>query len=143
MGSVGLLLLPFCVVNISNCLNHVAKVWKPNYNNGKKIKGGFLMLIVERVKQLMEAQHLNQKQLAEKANITEASLSKYLKGTREPRNDVVFNIAKSLNVTVDYLLGNDNPNVGNFEEAVQLLTRSKSQLSDEERIKLINILLEK
>ncbi len=76
MGSGGLLLLPFCVVIISNCLNRVAKVWKPNYNNGKIIKGGFLMLIVERVKQLMEGQHLNQKQLAEKANITEASLSK-------------------------------------------------------------------
>ena len=101
------------------------------------------MLVIERVKQLMDSQHLNQKQLAEKTNITEASLCKYLKGTREPRNDVVFNIAKALNVTVDYLLGNDNPSIGNFEEAVQLLTRSKEQLSNEQRIKLINILLEK
>ena len=101
------------------------------------------MLVIERIRQLMVSQHLNQKELAEKANITEASLSKYLNGTREPRNDVVFNIAKALNVTVDYLLGNDNPNVGGFEEAVQLLTRSKKQLTDDERIKLINILLEK
>lgn len=101
------------------------------------------MLVIERIRQLMVSQHLNQKELAEKANITEASLSKYLKGTREPRNDVVFNIAKALNVTVDYLLGNDDPNIGSFEEAVQLLTRSKNQLTDDERIKLINILLEK
>lgn len=120
-----------------------AKYWQHDYNNGKSVLRRFYMLVIERIRQLMVSQHLNQKELAEKANITEASLSKYLKGTREPRNDVVFNIAKALNVTVDYLLGNDDPNIGSFEEAVQLLTRSKNQLTDDERFKLINILLEK
>ena len=101
------------------------------------------MFEIERVKKVMRIKGYNQKELAEKSHITEASLSKYLNGTRQPRNDVIFNLAKALDTTVDFLLGNDEKSHNAYGEAVMLLTRAKKELTEEERIKLINILLEK
>ena len=61
----------------------------------------------ERIRMLLEEQHLSQKDLAQKAGITEASMSKYLSGERTPRIDVVVNLANALGVTADELIGNE------------------------------------
>lgn len=101
------------------------------------------MLVVERVRKMMETKNINQKELAQLSHITEASLSKYLSGTREPRNDVIFNLAKALGTTTDYLLGFDEKFERPFEQSCELLTRTKEQLTDDQKRTLINILLEK
>lgn len=49
--------------------------------------------------------NLNQKELAKKTNITEASLSRYENDIRESKVTALIQLAKGLNVSTDYLLG--------------------------------------
>lgn len=65
------------------------------------------MELKERIKMFMIERRYTQKELVEKAGITEASMSKYLSGERTPRIDVVVNLANALEITTDELLGND------------------------------------
>lgn len=67
--------------------------------------------IGERIKALRDSLDLRQKDLADKAGITEATLSRYENNLREPKGEIVSKLAKALNVSTDYLLGStDNPN---------------------------------
>ena len=100
------------------------------------------MTLQEKIAKLMKDNGLNQKQLAEKASITEASLSKYLSGDRTPRIDVVVKLAKALNTSVNYLLDNESAPDTPFIYASTALARCKDQLSEEEKKKLIKFLLE-
>ena len=60
----------------------------------------------EKVKQLMDANGITQKKLSQLSGITEASVSRYLKGDRTARLDIIVNFAKALNV--EYLLNDDD-----------------------------------
>ena len=62
----------------------------------------------EKVKELMKNQGINQKKLSQLSGITEASISRYLKGERTARLDIIINFAKALNVTTEYLLNDDD-----------------------------------
>ncbi|MBS6164176.1 MAG: helix-turn-helix transcriptional regulator, partial [Clostridiales bacterium] len=59
----------------------------------------------ERLLSLLKKQGITQKQLADRLNTTEATLSRYVNGDREPKADMLANIATALNTTSDYLLG--------------------------------------
>ena len=100
------------------------------------------MKINGKIKSLMVAAGLNQKQLAEKAQITEASMSKYLSGDRTPRFDVVVKLAKALNVPVDELAGEDQKIDDPFVEVSTALARCKDQLTEADKKKLMKFLLE-
>ena len=50
---------------------------------------------------------LTMKQLANIVGVTEASISHYETGRREPDNDMLLRIANALGVTVDYLISNE------------------------------------
>lgn len=58
----------------------------------------------DRLRNLMDESHIKQKELAQRARITEAALWRYLNDGRIPRIDVVANLATVLNTTTDYLL---------------------------------------
>ena len=100
------------------------------------------MTLQERIFRLMKEQKLNQKQLAEKASITEASLSKYLSGERTPRIDVIVKLAKALDTTVNFLLDDETAPENPYTYATTALARCKDQLTDEEKKKLLKFLLE-
>ena len=53
---------------------------------------------------------LTMKQLANIVGVTEAAISHYETGRREPDNDMLLRIANALGVTVDYLIGRENSN---------------------------------
>ena len=56
--------------------------------------------------QLLNQRGITQRKLAEMANTTEATISRYLTcHDRMPRVDLVVSIAQALNVSTDYLLG--------------------------------------
>ena len=59
----------------------------------------------ENLSQIMKARGINQKWLADAANITEATISRYVNGVHKPNIDIVVDIAKALGISVDYLLG--------------------------------------
>lgn len=61
--------------------------------------------IAQRISRARRYLNINQKELAQRANITEASLSRYENGIREPKSAVLSRLAEALEVSTDYLLG--------------------------------------
>ena len=53
----------------------------------------------------MEDRHMNQRQLAEAAGLTETSVSRYLNGTRIPNLETLTDLCDALNVTPNDLTG--------------------------------------
>ena len=64
--------------------------------------------IGEKIQILREERNLKQKELAELAGITEATLSRYENGKREPKGEIISKLANVLNVSTDYLLGRND-----------------------------------
>ena len=62
------------------------------------------MTIGDRIKYLCKQNVITQKQLADMTGITEASISRYVNGSREPRANSIVKLADALGVTTDYLL---------------------------------------
>ena len=92
------------------------------------------MKFEERLRMIMNEQGLSQKELANKANITEASMSKYLSGERTPRADVIVNLSRALEISTDELLFDvDNNEAVNFIQAKTVLARGMGNMSDEEK----------
>lgn len=57
-----------------------------------------------RLRDIVEARGVTQNWLAEKAQTTEATISRYMQGIHKPNLDVVARIAKALNVSIDYIM---------------------------------------
>ncbi|MDL2224743.1 helix-turn-helix domain-containing protein [Eubacteriales bacterium OttesenSCG-928-M02] len=60
--------------------------------------------IGERIRYLRERQDLTQRELADMAGITIATLSRYENGQRTPMSDLVVKLARALHTTTDFLL---------------------------------------
>ena len=54
---------------------------------------------------LLEEKNITQRELADKINVTEVTISRYLSGERSPRIEIVNKIAEYFDVSIDYLLG--------------------------------------
>ena len=65
----------------------------------------------DRVKALLKAHKLNQKQLAERIFIPPSTLSRCIKHGRIPNTYIVYSIAVVLGVTSNYLLGGEESDV--------------------------------
>lgn len=61
--------------------------------------------IGERITKARRYLGMNQKELCEKAEINEATLSRYENGLREPKAATLSKLAEILQVSTDYLLG--------------------------------------
>ncbi|MCQ2976919.1 MAG: XRE family transcriptional regulator [archaeon] len=59
----------------------------------------------EKLRNLLEKNNMNQRDLAKKLYLTDTAVSNYLAGKRLPRYEITVQIAKLFNVTADYLLG--------------------------------------
>lgn len=64
-------------------------------------------MLGDNIKRLMKANGYKQKELAIRSGCTESAISKYVNNEREPSIKVLKNLAISLGVTVDELLGNN------------------------------------
>ena len=96
----------------------------------------------EKVKQLMNNQGINQKKLSQLSGITEASISRYLKGERTARLDIIINFAKALNVTTEYLLNDDEEtDLKPYQEIATAIARNGNALTAEEKNQLIALIL--
>lgn len=94
--------------------------------------------------ELLKQKGINQRMLAEMANTTEATISRYLTNARRmPRADLVIAIADALNVSTDYLLGlTSNPAKLSLSAENEELLRCYSHASPSDR-KVIWAVLEK
>lgn len=60
---------------------------------------------IKRLMELMENENMTQIELAQKIGTTNVTISRYISGERCPRIEIVAQIAKVFNVSIDYLLG--------------------------------------
>ncbi len=90
------------------------------------------------LKDLRNSAGLQQKQLAEKLGVTQATINGYESGKREPRIEMLIKIAALFNVTIDFLIDAhtekpsdraqdllkkiDSLSEQNFETAAQVIT---------------------
>ncbi len=96
----------------------------------------------DKVKELMKNQGINQKKLSQLSEITEASISRYLKGERTARLDIIINFAKALNVTTEYLLCEDEEtDLKPYQEIATAIARHGGELTAEEKNQLIALIL--
>ena len=61
-----------------------------------------------RIAELLRQLDMSQRELAKKVNVTEVSMSRYIKCERVPKGPIIANIASALHTTTDYLLNGDS-----------------------------------
>ena len=84
-----------------------------------------MSMFSQRLKETIISRGVSQKWLADKANTTEATISRYIKEVNNPAIlEILSDIAKALNVSSDYLLGITN------------IPTSKASITQEEKILL-------
>lgn len=91
-----------------------------------------------RLADLLERNRMTQRDLAAITGLTEAAVSRYISGAREPRAVTVAKIAKALDVTPQELLGTTTND--EIDGAVRLIARNASFLTEEQRVELITAL---
>lgn len=95
-----------------------------------------------RISELLVKKGIKQKELADKAGVTQAAMSHYINGTRIPRASTLKKIAEALNTTTEYLL--DGKAAGSdreIEYATKLIARNVQQMSHEEKMRIVDILM--
>ncbi|MCC0627383.1 MULTISPECIES: helix-turn-helix domain-containing protein [unclassified Clostridioides] len=73
----------------------------------------------DRIANLRKELDINQKELATKVGITEASLSRYENNLREPKSEIIVRLARALKTSTDYLLGvNENTKISKEDKLI-------------------------
>ena len=63
------------------------------------------MTIGQRIKKILDSQGMTQKELAEKVDVTEVTIRRYVHDERIPQTLILIDICDALHVSSDYLLG--------------------------------------
>ena len=103
------------------------------------------MSLEEKVRQLREQRGMNQKQLADASNITQATISRIESGqVKELKSEALKRLASALGVTVDYLVDKTSrltPNdIAESDPDAQYLLRGYEKLSADGREQLLNFI---
>ena len=64
-----------------------------------------IIIVAQRIKQLMKEEGLNQVSLAEKVGVKQNTISSWLRGKKEPSITSLWLLADYFNVDIDYLVG--------------------------------------
>ena len=67
-----------------------------------------MSVFTDRLTEMLKRRGMTQRELADKIDKTEVSVSRYVSGQRVPKATVLLKIAQALNVRADYLIGNDS-----------------------------------
>lgn len=70
--------------------------------NGMKISN-----TSERINQLMETLGVTQSDIVKRTNLTKSSVSNYVSGKREPRQEAIYKISSAYNINPAWLMGYD------------------------------------
>ena len=95
-----------------------------------------------RISDMLKKRNMSQRKLAERIQISEQQLSRYISGDREPKPEMIANMATALQTTSDYLLGLEEGEF-NFNQVRRLIARKASDMSDDEKRELMNALFGK
>ena len=86
--------------------------------------------IAVRIKKALKIKGMRQAELCKLANIPKSSLSQYLNGDFEPKQDRIFLMAQALNVSEAWLMGFDVP----MERQVKKTSPTEAELSEGEKM---------
>lgn len=95
-------------------------------------------LDTKKLKRLMRQNMLTQRELAEMSGVTEAAMSRYLAGTRQPKSETLLNMATALHTTSNDLLGLEPPSA--IDEMFNMVARNVATIPYDMRMKLIQLL---
>ncbi|MBR4395674.1 MAG: helix-turn-helix transcriptional regulator [Eubacteriaceae bacterium] len=95
-----------------------------------------------RISDMLEKRNMSQRKLADRIKITEQQLSRYISGDREPKPEIIANMATALQTTSDYLLGLEDGEF-NFNQVRRLIARNASDMSDDEKRELMDAIFGK
>ena len=73
--------------------------------------------------------------------VDETSLSRYVNGTRKPCMDVLVRMGRALNVSVEYLTGNEEE--ATFQEIKNLICCNLCRMTDAQRLELMEMIAKK
>ena len=95
-----------------------------------------------KIQSLLDEQGISRKEFSAMTGLTEAAISRYCTGVREPKSMTLATIANALGVSVDELLGTpcDDPHA--LDGAIRLVARSANEIPAEKKRELINALLD-
>lgn len=83
---------------------------------------------------------MTQKELAGRIGVTEAVMSRYVSGDREPKPDVLANIATALHTTSDFLLGIENKDFSQ-PRIRRMIARNAASMTEQEKKNLLTLCL--
>ena len=92
-----------------------------------------------RIAESLQKRSMTQRELAQRIGVTEAVMSRYVSGDREPKPDVLANIATALHTTSDYLLGIENEDF-DHPRIRRMIARNASSMTEQEKRELIKAL---
>lgn len=88
-----------------------------------------------RLAALLKERDLTQKELAEATNLTPAAISRYINGERVPRAITIAALARALGVKPEDITGTADER--DTDEAIRLIARNASSLTEAQRSELI------
>ena len=94
----------------------------------------------DRIIALLKEKHISQKDLAMMVGVTESALSRYISNEREPKLEVLANMATALDTTVDYLTTGAKSET-NFDEIYRLVARSSYTLTETQKMQIIEAVM--
>ncbi len=94
----------------------------------------------KRIQEVLQKNNMTQKELAKRVCLTEAGVSRYISGEREPNPETLANIATALHTTSDFLLGIEKEDEMSNSHVIRLVARKANSMDKEEKKKIINIL---
>lgn len=127
-------------LRFDNMINNV-------YNSNKSKSGERQVITVaekfnDRIAELLKEKDMTQRDLARKIGVTDSAMSHYIKGDRVPRAAVILLIADVLETSPDYIMyGKPSNKEAEIDQAVRLIARNSEQLSHEDKVRIMNILL--
>jgi transcriptional regulator with XRE-family HTH domain len=92
------------------------------------------------LRELRTLRNLKQHEVAALLNITRVTYTNYESGRREPNFTMLVKLANLFNVSVDYLLGNDNIAGGDFSKDEAALIKKYRSLPNLSKERVNNIL---
>ncbi len=94
-----------------------------------------------RIQAMLDARCISRKEFAAMTGLTEAAISRYCTGAREPKSITLATIANSLGVSIGELLGTPCEDPETLDGAMNLVARSAQNISPEDKKRLINALI--
>lgn len=88
------------------------------------------------IAEVLKRNNQSQKDLAARIGVSEAVISRYISGERDPKPEMLANIATALHTTSDYLLGIEREDY-NHPKVRRLIARNASTLTEQEKKELI------